>query len=67
MAPLFECHPFLHSVTDVVCSFTNDSATVDESQGSILLGITISREVEIPFNCEVETQPISADGMLTLC
>ena len=40
--------------------------TVDESQGGVTLDITISREVEVPFVCEIATEPISAEGTVIM-
>lgn len=54
--------PIPLAVADVICSVLDDSVIVDESEGGIILDITISREVQIPFVCEIETQPISAEG-----
>ena len=48
------------------CSVTSDSLIVDESVGTIDVELTINREVEVPFVCTIETQPMSAEGVCTL-
>ena len=51
------------SVADVICSVQRDSLTVNEADGVIAVDISISRPVEKPFICEIESQPASAKGV----
>ena len=51
------------SVADVLCSVQQDSITVNEADGVIAVDISISRPVEKPFICEIESQPASAKGV----
>ena len=55
--------PLPLSVADVICSVQQDSITVNEADGVIAVDISISRPVEKPFICEVESQPASAKGV----
>ena len=51
------------SVADVICLGQRDSITVNEADGVIVVDISISRPVEKPFICEIESQPASAKGV----
>ena len=52
-----------HSVADVICSVQRDSLTVNEADGIIAVDISISRPVEKPFICEIESRSASAKGV----
>ena len=58
-------HLPLFTFADVICSVVENSVTVNQSEGNITVVIAISRKVETPFVCQIETQFIS-DGMCSL-
>ena len=61
----YGCHALSFSAADVSCLVQQDSLTVNEAVGVVAVDITISREVEKPFICEIQSRSGSAQGVCT--
>ena len=61
----YGCHALSFSAADVSCLVQQDSLTVNEAVGIVAVDITISREVEKPFICEIQSRSGSARGVCT--